>query len=177
MKHAVKHIHFVGIGGAGMSGIAEVLANLGYTVSGSDLADNAATRRLAALGVKVHKGHRAENIEGADAVVVSTAVPETNLEVVAAREKKIPIVPRAMMLAELMRLKQGIAIAGTHGKTTTTSLVASCLSEAGMDPTFVIGGKLTAAARTRALARAISWWRRPTSRTPPFFISRRWWRW
>ena len=145
MKHAVKHIHFVGIGGAGMSGIAEVLANQGFTVSGSDLSENAATQRLQAAGVRVFKGHQAEHIDSADAVVVSTAVPETNPEVVAAREKHIPIVPRALMLAELMRLKQGIAIAGTHGKTTTTSLVASCLSEAGMDPTFVIGGKLTAA--------------------------------
>ena len=145
MKHAVKHIHFVGIGGAGMSGIAEVLANLGFTVSGSDLADSAVTRRLHGFGIQVHVGHRAENIAGADAVVVSTAVPESNPEVMAAREKHIPIVPRAMMLAELMRLKQGIAIAGTHGKTTTTSLTASCLSEAGMDPTFVIGGKLNAA--------------------------------
>jgi UDP-N-acetylmuramate--alanine ligase len=145
MKHAVKHIHFVGIGGAGMSGIAEVLANLEFAVSGSDLSDSATTRRLKSLGVQVFQGHQAGNIEGADAVVVSTAVPETNPEVVAARERHVPIVPRAMMLAELMRLKQGIAIAGTHGKTTTTSLVASCLSEAGMDPTFVIGGKLTAA--------------------------------
>lgn len=145
MKHAVKHIHFVGIGGSGMSGIAEVLANLGFTVSGSDLSDSVTTRRLKSLGVQVFQGHRAEYITGADAVVVSTAVPETNPEVMAAREKHVPIVPRAMMLAELMRLKQGIAIAGTHGKTTTTSLVASCLSEAGMDPTFVIGGKLTAA--------------------------------
>jgi UDP-N-acetylmuramate--alanine ligase len=145
MKHAVKHIHFIGIGGAGMSGIAEVLANLEFTVSGSDLSDSATTRRLKSLGVQVFQGHQAGNIEGADAVVVSTAVPETNPEVMAARERHVPIVPRAMMLAELMRLKQGIAIAGTHGKTTTTSLVASCLSEAGMDPTFVIGGKLTAA--------------------------------
>lgn len=145
MKHAVKHIHFVGIGGAGMSGIAEVLANQGFTVSGSDLSENAATQRLQAAGVRVFKGHQAENINSADAVVVSTAVPESNPEVIAARAKHIPIVPRALMLAELMRLKQGIAIAGTHGKTTTTSLVASCLSEAGMDPTFVIGGKLTAA--------------------------------
>ena len=145
MKHAVKQIHFVGIGGAGMSGIAEVLANLGYQVSGSDLSDSSVTRRLKGFGITVFLGHQAEHIEGADAVVVSTAVPEDNPEVVAARTKHVPIVPRAMMLAELMRLKQGIAIAGTHGKTTTTSLVASCLSEAGMDPTFVIGGKLNAA--------------------------------
>jgi UDP-N-acetylmuramate--alanine ligase len=145
MKHAVRHIHFVGIGGVGMSGIAEVLLNLGYAVSGSDLADNAVTRRLADLGARIHRGHGADNIADADAVVVSTAVAEDNPEVIAAREKKIPIVPRALMLAELMRLRQGIAIAGTHGKTTTTSLVASILGEAGMDPTFVIGGRLTAA--------------------------------
>ena len=131
MKHAIHHLHFVGIGGAGMSGIAEVLANLGYTVSGSDLAQNAATRRLQALGVKVMQGHAAGYIKDADAVVVSTAVAADNPEVIAAREARIPVVPRALMLAELMRLKQGIAIAGTHGKTTTTSLVASCLSEAG----------------------------------------------
>jgi UDP-N-acetylmuramate--alanine ligase len=145
MKHAVRHIHFVGIGGAGMSGIAEVLLNLGYVVSGSDLADNAVTQRLAKLGAHTQRGHAAENIAGAEVVVVSTAVAEDNPEVVAARRKKIPIVPRALMLAELMRLRQGIAVAGTHGKTTTTSLVASILAEAGMDPTFVIGGKLTAA--------------------------------
>ena len=145
MKHAVKHIHFIGIGGVGMCGIAEVLLNLGYAVSGSDLADNAVTQRLARLGARIHRGHAAENIASADAVVVSTAVAEDNPEVVAARESKIPIVPRALMLAELMRLKQGIAIAGTHGKTTTTSLVASILGEAGMDPTYVIGGRLTAA--------------------------------
>jgi len=145
MKHAVRHIHFVGIGGVGMSGIAEVLLNLRYAVSGSDLADNAVTRRLADLGARIQRGHAAENISDADAVVVSTAVAEDNPEVIAAREKKIPIVPRALMLAELMRLRQGIAIAGTHGKTTTTSLVASILGEAGMDPTFVIGGRLTAA--------------------------------
>ncbi|HQT01322.1 MAG: UDP-N-acetylmuramate--L-alanine ligase [Hydrogenophilales bacterium 16-64-46] len=145
MRHAVKQIHFVGIGGVGMSGIAEVLLNLGYAVSGSDLADNAVTQRLAKLGARIHRGHAAENIASADAVVTSTAVQETNPEVIAAREKKVPIVPRALMLAELMRLKQGIAIAGTHGKTTTTSLVASILGEAGMDPTYVIGGKLTAA--------------------------------
>jgi len=145
MKHAVKHLHFIGIGGVGMCGIAEVLLNLGYAVSGSDLADNPVTQRLARLGARIHQGHAAENIASADAVVVSTAVLESNPEVVAARAKHIPIVPRALMLAELMRLKQGIAIAGTHGKTTTTSLVASILGEAGMDPTYVIGGRLTAA--------------------------------
>ncbi|MQR02259.1 UDP-N-acetylmuramate--L-alanine ligase [Glaciimonas soli] len=145
MKHKVKNIHFVGIGGSGMSGIAEVLLNLGYTISGSDLGSNAATRRLTKLGIKVLKGHAAENIENANAIVTSTAVQADNPEVVAARDKKIPIVPRAMMLAELMRLKQGIAIAGTHGKTTTTSLVASVLAEGGLDPTFVIGGRLTSA--------------------------------
>jgi UDP-N-acetylmuramate--alanine ligase len=145
MKHKVRRIHFVGIGGSGMSGIAEVLVTLGYQVSGSDLAENAATRRLAKLGAKVAIGHQPENAEGADAVVVSTAVRGDNPEVMAARAKRIPIVPRALMLAELMRLKQGVAIAGTHGKTTTTSLVASILAEGGLDPTFVIGGRLTAA--------------------------------
>jgi UDP-N-acetylmuramate--alanine ligase len=145
MKHKVKHIHFVGVGGSGMSGIAEVMAHLGYTVSGSDLAASATTRRLQAEGVKVIIGHAAENAAGADAVVVSTAVAADNPEVVAARERHVPIVPRAQMLAELMRLKRGIAIAGTHGKTTTTSLVASILAEGGSDPTFVIGGRLNAA--------------------------------
>ena len=145
MKHAVRHIHFVGIGGAGMSGIAEVLLNLGYVVSGSDVADNAVTQRLAGLGANTQRGHAAENIAGAEVVVVSAAVAGDNPEIAAARKKKIPIVPRALMLAELMRLRQGIAVAGTHGKTTTTSLIASILAEAGMDPTFVIGGKLTAA--------------------------------
>ena len=145
MKHKVKNIHFVGIGGAGMSGIAEVLLNLGYTVSGSDLGSNAVTRRLSDLGANVTQGHAAENIAGADAIVTSTAVKADNPEVMAARAKRIPIVPRAIMLAELMRLKQGIAIAGTHGKTTTTSLVASVLAEGGLDPTFVIGGRLTKA--------------------------------
>ena len=145
MKHKVRRIHFVGIGGAGMSGIAEVLANLGYQVSGSDLAANATTRRLAGLGVKIFHGHRAEQIEGADAVVLSSAVQPDNPEVLAARERRVPLVPRALMLAELMRLKRGIAIAGTHGKTTTTSLVASVLAEGGLDPTFVIGGRLNAA--------------------------------
>ncbi|HWM41498.1 MAG TPA: UDP-N-acetylmuramate--L-alanine ligase [Burkholderiales bacterium] len=145
MKHKVRHIHFVGIGGSGMSGIAEVLANLGYQVSGSDLADNSATRRLKTLGATVSIKHNAQNINGADAVVVSSAVQADNPEVIAAREHRIPVVPRALMLAELMRLKQGVAIAGTHGKTTTTSLVASVLAEGGLDPTFVIGGRLNAA--------------------------------
>ncbi len=145
MKHKVKNIHFVGIGGSGMSGIAEVLLNLGYTVSGSDLGSNAATRRLIALGAKIAKGHDAKHVDGADAIVTSTAVKMDNPEVTAARAKHIPIVPRAMMLAELMRLKSGIAIAGTHGKTTTTSLVASVLAEGGLDPTFVIGGRLNSA--------------------------------
>ncbi|MDA0571319.1 UDP-N-acetylmuramate--L-alanine ligase [Burkholderia gladioli] len=145
MKHIVKHIHFVGIGGAGMSGIAEVLVNLGYQVSGSDLSRNAVTERLEALGARVAIGHDAANIEGANAVVVSTAVRSDNPEVLAARRLRVPIVPRAVMLAELMRLKQGIAIAGTHGKTTTTSLVASVLAAGGLDPTFVIGGRLISA--------------------------------
>ncbi|MGQ0749900.1 MAG: UDP-N-acetylmuramate--L-alanine ligase [Betaproteobacteria bacterium] len=145
MRHKVKHLHFVGIGGSGMSGIAEVLLNLGYQVSGSDLADNAATRRLRQLGARVFKGHDAQQASGADAVVVSGAVPEDNAEVLAARSRNVPIVPRALMLVELMRLKQGIAVAGTHGKTTTTSLIASVLAEGGLDPTFVIGGRLEAA--------------------------------
>lgn len=145
MKHKVKNIHFVGIGGSGMSGIAEVLLNLGFSVSGSDLADNATTQHLKALGATVHQGHAASNLNAADVVVVSTAVKVDNPEVLAARDRNIPIVPRAMMLAELMRFKQGIAVAGTHGKTTTTSLIASILAEAGMDPTFVIGGRLEAA--------------------------------
>ena len=144
MKHAVKHIHFVGVGGAGMSGIAEILHNLGYAVSGSDQNDSATTRRLGSLGIRVAIGHAAENIAGAEAVVTSTAVGAGNPEVIAARAKRVPVVPRAVMLAELMRLKSGIAIAGTHGKTTTTSLVTSVLAEAGLDPTFVIGGKLNA---------------------------------
>ncbi len=145
MKHAIRKIHFIGIGGSGMSGIAEVLLNLGYQVSGSDLSDSATLRRLASLGIETHVGHVAGNVKDADAVVTSTAVKSDNPEVLAARERHIPIVPRAVMLAELMRLKQGVAIAGTHGKTTTTSLVASVLAEAGLDPTFVIGGRLNSA--------------------------------
>jgi UDP-N-acetylmuramate--alanine ligase len=142
MRHKLKRIHFVGIGGSGMSGIAEVLANLGYSVTGSDIGENAAVRRLRKLGIRIVIGHEAKNVEAAQAVVVSSAVKPENPEVVAAREAHIPVVPRAMMLAELMRFKQGIAIAGTHGKTTTTSLVAAVLSEAGLDPTCVIGGRL-----------------------------------
>ena len=145
MKHAIRHIHFVGIGGSGMSGIAEVLLNQGYVVSGSDLGENAATRRLQSLGATVHMGHDARFIAGADAIVTSTAVKEDNPEVVAAHAKLVPVVPRAVMLAERMRMKKGIAIAGTHGKTTTTSLVASVLDAADLDPTFVIGGRLNSA--------------------------------
>ena len=145
MKHAVKHIHFVGIGGSGMSGIAEVLLTLGYRVSGSDVASNATTKRLTQLGATIAHGHAADHLADADAVVVSTAVSASNPEVLAARARRVPVVPRAVMLAELMRLKQGIAIAGTHGKTTTTSLVASVLAAGGLDPTFVIGGRLNSA--------------------------------
>lgn len=145
MKHKVQHIHFVGIGGSGMSGIAEVLLNSGYTVSGSDIGSNSATRRLAELGARVYLGHAPEHVGEAQAVVTSSAVKDDNPEVVAGRARNIPIVPRAVMLAELMRLKRGIAIAGTHGKTTTTSLVASVLAQGGFDPTFVIGGRLNSA--------------------------------
>ena len=143
MKHNIKNIHFVGIGGAGMSGIAEVLLNLGYRVSGSDAAESANVKRLRSLGATVYLGHAAEHVQNANVLVVSTAIAEDNPELVAARERKIPIVPRAVMLAELMRFRHGIGIAGTHGKTTTTSLVASVMGEGGLDPTFVIGGKLT----------------------------------
>ncbi|PWF22460.1 UDP-N-acetylmuramate--L-alanine ligase [Corticimicrobacter populi] len=145
MKHRIHHIHFVGIGGSGMSGIAEVLLNLGYRISGSDLQDSAVTRHLVERGAQVTLGHAAANIGQADAIVVSTAVTADNPEVLAARAARIPVVPRAIMLAELMRLKRGIAVAGTHGKTTTTSLVASVLAQGGLDPTFVIGGRLNSA--------------------------------
>ncbi|MBA3476881.1 MAG: UDP-N-acetylmuramate--L-alanine ligase [Lautropia sp.] len=145
MKHKVKQIHFVGIGGAGMSGIAEVLLNLGYQVSGSDLVESPVLQRLRDLGASIQVGHDARNVAGADVVVTSSALQSDNPEVRTARVKRLPVVPRALMLAELMKLKQGIAIAGTHGKTTTTSLVASVLARAGLDPTFVIGGRLNSA--------------------------------
>ena len=137
MKHVIRHIHFIGIGGAGMSGIAEVLHNSGYIVSGSDISSSVTLQRLADLKIKTYVGHDSKNLLNADVVVTSTAVTENNPEVMAARERHIPVVPRAVMLAELMRMKKGIAISGTHGKTTTTSLVASILAEAGLDPTFV----------------------------------------
>ena len=153
MRHKVKHVHFVGIGGSGMSGIAEVLLNLGYQVSGSDLSSSATIRRLRKLGAVVHVGHARSHVASADAVVTSTAIMADNPEVLAARESNVPVVPRAIMLAELLRLRQGIAIAGTHGKTTTTSLIASIFAEAGMDPTFVIGGRLEAAGSHAKLGR------------------------
>lgn len=153
MKNRVTNIHFVGIGGVGMSGIAEVLHNLGFKVSGSDQSKNAATEHLSRLGIQVYPGHTAEHVSGADVVVTSTAVSPENPEVVAAHEQQIPVIPRALMLAELMRFRDGIAIAGTHGKTTTTSLTASILAAAGLDPTFVIGGKLNAAGSNARLGK------------------------
>jgi UDP-N-acetylmuramate--alanine ligase len=153
MRYKVRHVHFVGIGGAGMSGIAEVLLTQGYRVSGSDLGESATTRRLTGLGARIAVGHAPGNVAGADVVVVSTAVADDNPEVLAARERRIPVVPRALMLAELMRLRQGIAVAGTHGKTTTTSLVASVLAEGGLDPTFVIGGRLNSAGANARLGK------------------------
>src|SRR3981081_2824110 len=145
VKHKVKRVHFVGIGGAGMSGIAEVLLTQGYQVSGSDIAATPVTRRLTALGARISSGHAADNIADADVVVVSTAVAHDNPEIAAAREKGVPVVPRALMLAELMRLKQGIAVAGQHGQKTSTRPLASVLAEGGLDPTFVIGGRLVSA--------------------------------
>ncbi|MGB6106150.1 MAG: UDP-N-acetylmuramate--L-alanine ligase [Pusillimonas sp.] len=145
MKHRIQSIHFVGIGGSGMSGIAEVMLNLGYSISGSDIQETNVTRRLAGLGARIAIGHDAANIKGAGAIVTSTAVSADNPEVLAARSARIPVVPRALMLAELMRLKRGIAVAGTHGKTTTTSLIASVLAAGDLDPTFVIGGRLNSA--------------------------------
>ncbi|UJS26176.1 UDP-N-acetylmuramate--L-alanine ligase [Thiothrix winogradskyi] len=150
-RKRINRLHFIGIGGAGMGGIAEVVANLGYQVSGSDVAEGAMTRRLQSLGITVYKGHAAENVAGADVIVVSTAIDTANPEIVAAREKRLPIVRRAEMLAELMRFRQGIAVAGTHGKTTTTSLTTSLLVEGGMDPTYVIGGKLNSSASNSKL--------------------------
>src|SRR2546423_13739919 len=151
MRHKVKHIHFVGIGGAGMSGIAEVLLNQGYQVSGSDLASNAVTQRLQSLGAMVATGHDAANIARADVVVISSAVHADNPELVAARAAHVPVVPRALMLAELMRLQQGIAVAGTRGETTPPSFIAGVLAGGGLDPTFVFGGRGgSAGANTRA---------------------------
>lgn len=138
----LKHIHMIGIGGTGMSGIAEVLLNLGYRVSGTDITSNEATRRLRRLGAKIAIGHKAERIEGADVVVISSAIGEDNVEVQEARRRKIPIIPRAEMLAELMRMKYGVAVAGSHGKTSTTSMIAQVLETAGFDPTIVVGGRL-----------------------------------
>lgn len=150
-RKRINQVHFIGIGGSGMSGIAEVVAELGYQVSGSDLAENMMTRRLQAKGAKVFKGHAYEQIEGADVIVVSTAIDESNPEIVAAREQRIPIIRRAEMLAELMRFRHGIAVAGTHGKTTTTSLTTSLLVEGKLDPTYVIGGKLNSSASNSRL--------------------------
>ncbi|MDR1076817.1 MAG: UDP-N-acetylmuramate--L-alanine ligase [Xanthomonadaceae bacterium] len=153
LVHAFPRVHFVGIGGTGMSGIAEVMLTLGYEVSGSDNADNAATRRLARLGARVMRGHSAASVLSTDCVVVSSAIREDNPELMEARSQRIPVVPRAAMLAELMRFRRGIAVAGTHGKTTSTSLTAAVLSEGGLDPTFVIGGQLLAAGANAKLGR------------------------
>lgn len=150
----VEHIHFVGIGGAGMCGIAEVLHNEGYIITGSDLAENRAVTRLQSLGIQVHIGHRIDNINGADVVVRSTAIDSDNPEIIAARAQMIPVLPRAAMLAEIMRFRYGIAIAGTHGKTTTTSLVSSILGEGGLDPSYVIGGKLTSSGSNAQLGKS-----------------------
>ncbi len=152
-RKRIKKVHFVGIGGAGMGGIAEVVANLGYKVSGSDISENAMTERLVSLGVEVVIGHTADNVTDVDVVVISSAVGADNVEVVVAHNNMIPVIPRAEMLAELMRFRYGIAIAGTHGKTTTTSLVTSILDKTGLDPTYVIGGKLTSSASNSYLGK------------------------
>lgn len=149
----IRRVHFIGIGGAGMSGIAEVLLNLGYQVSGSDLRESKVTERLKTLGADIFIGHRSDNIRDVNVVVASTAIPKTNPELEAAREHRIPVVPRAEMLAELMRFRHGVAVAGTHGKTTTTSLIASIFAEGGLDPTFVIGGLLNSAGSNARLDR------------------------
>src|SRR3981081_2942 len=148
-----QRIHLVGIGGIGMSGIAEVLLTLGYSVSGSDTKPSNITERLQNLGAIIHEGHKAPNVEGAHVVVTSSAIKAENPEVIEAHKKKIPVIPRAEMLAELMRLKYGIAVAGTHGKTTTTSIVASILAAAHLDPTFVVGGKVNQAGSTARVGR------------------------
>ncbi len=176
MRHKVKHIHFVGIGGSGMNGIAEVLLNLGFIISGSDLADNSTTQRLQKMGAVIHHGHAESNLAAADVVVVSTAVKEDNPEVRAARTRKIPVVPRAMMLAELMRFRQGIAVAGTHGKTTTTSLIASILLKpTWTQPTSSAGG-WKAPTPMHAWALVNSLWPRPTNPMLRSCICRRCWR-
>lgn len=161
----LNRIHMVGIGGTGMCGIAEVLLNLGYQVSGSDLQENEATQRLARLGATIHRGHAAENVGQADVVVISSAVREDNVEVLEARARKIPVIPRAEMLAELMRMKYGIAVAGAHGKTTTTSMTAMVLEVAGFDPTVIVGGRLNTLGANARLGEEISSWPRPTKAT------------
>ena len=160
-------IHFIGIGGIGMSGIAEVMMNLGYTVQGSDASDNANVRRLSEKGIRTFVGHSASNVEDAALVVVSTAIQRDNPELVAARERRLPVVRRAEMLAELMRFKSCVAIAGTHGKTTTTSLVATLLDAGNMDPTVINGGIINAYGTNAAWVRASGWWWRPTNPTAP----------
>jgi len=150
----IRKVHFVGIGGAGMSGIADVMHNLGYEISGSDIAENSVVKSLREQGIKVFISHSAENVKGVDVVVTSTAISQENVEVQAASALRIPVVPRAEMLAEIMRFSHGIAVAGTHGKTTTTSLVASILAEGGLDPTYVIGGKLNSSAKHARLGKS-----------------------